>query len=183
MPLNSADIFTGSFLAFLAGERLLELGVARRNAVQARAHGAIEHGRGLTRVIVAFHAAWFLAFLLEAGLEGRGPLLGPFPTAAIVAALQALRYWCVLTLGPYWNTGVLVVPGAAPVRRGPYRFLRHPNYVVVLIEIVLYPALFGCWMTALGFGSLNPLLLAGRIRIENRALRSAVGSRANTDSP
>ena len=178
MPVNpensaySGYVFTWAFLAFLVGERLFELRLARRNAVQARARGAVEHGRGLTRVIVAFHAAWLLAFVVEAGLGGKNSLLGPLPTAAVMATLQALRYWCVLTLGPRWNTRVLVVPGAAPVRSGPYRFLRHPNYLVVLLEIALYPALFGCWLTALGFGSLNALLLAGRIRTENRALRA-----------
>ena len=85
--------------------------------------------------------------------------------------VQPLRYWAILSLGAGWNTKVLVVPGAKPVRSGPYRYLNHPNYVVVVVEILTFPLIFGAWLTALVFTLLNAAVLRVRIREENRALR------------
>lgn len=160
------------FLLLLAAERLLELFVARRNERWIRSRGGVEVGIGLSRVIVLFHAAWFISFGLEAAL--RGGTLGihsAWPFGALVL-LQSMRYWCILSLGKFWNTKVLVLPGAAPVRRGPYRLMHHPNYLVVLIEIALYPALFGLWLTAILFGTANAWLLKKRIEGEDLALSS-----------
>ena len=84
--------------------------------------------------------------------------------------MQPLRYWAILSLGENWNTRILVVPGAKLVRRGPYRYLRHPNYIVVVVEILSFPLIFGAWITALVFSVLNAILLSARIRDENRAL-------------
>jgi methyltransferase len=88
---------------------------------------------------------------------------------------QVLRYWVILSLGEYWNTRVLVVPGTILVRRGPYRYLRHPNYVVVILEIATFPLIFGAWVTALVFSALNAAVLFVRIRTENRALEELAG--------
>jgi len=166
------DGFTAAFVPLLCAERLVELAIARRNEGWIRGAGGVEHGARLTRWIVAFHAAWFAAFILEAGLRGAAPVLGVVPPLVCFGLLQALRYWCIASLGPFWNTKVLVLPGAPPVRRGPYRWLRHPNYLVVLVEIALYPALFGCWVTALVFGLVNAVLLQRRVAQEDAALRA-----------
>jgi methyltransferase len=179
---------TWAVLAFLAVERLIELAVARRNEALVRAAGAVEHGRGLTRMIMIFHAAWFAVFTLETALRGADAPAVPYRVLGSAVALQSLRWWCIGTLGRFWNTKVLVVPGAEPVRRGPYRWVRHPNYLVVAVEIALLPALCGCWGTAAVFGALNPVLLRARIRQEDAALRqagsaSAPTSPANTGSP
>lgn len=179
---------TWAVLALSAVERLIELAVARRHEASVRADGAVEHGRGLTRCIMAFHATWFAAFAVEAALRGGAVPVGPFGLLGTALGLQALRWWCIGTLGRFWNTKVLVVPGTAPVRRGPYRWVRHPNYLVVAVEVALLPALCGCWWTAAVFGALNPLLLLLRIRQEDAALRwagssAAPTSSANTGSP
>jgi len=89
-----------------------------------------------------------------------------------VVAAQALRWWCIVTLGPRWNTRVIVVPGLAPVVAGPYRVLRHPNYLAVAVEGAALPLVHGCWITAVSFTVANALLLRVRIRVENEALAS-----------
>ena len=96
------------------------------------------------------------------------------PLAAFLL-VQPLRYWAIFSLGESWNTKILVVPGAKPVRSGPYRYLAHPNYVVVVVEILAFPLIFGAWMTALVFTLLNAIVLRARIREENRALRELAG--------
>jgi len=89
---------------------------------------------------------------------------------ALFLLVQPLRYWVIFSLGESWNTKILVMPGAKPIRRGPYRYLNHPNYVVVVVEILAFPLIFGAWVTALVFTALNAVLLFVRIREENRAL-------------
>jgi methyltransferase len=93
----------------------------------------------------------------------------------LVVASQALRWWCIATLGRRWNTRVIVVPGLAPVTGGPYRFLPHPNYVAVVVEGVALPMVHAAWITAVGFTVLNAVLLTVRIRAENAALRTLPG--------
>lgn len=153
-------------LGYVVAARLIELIHARRNAQRLLAAGAVEHGAGHYPAIVALHALWLatLWLLVPAASPANWTLLGLF------AALQLLRVWVILTLGPYWTTRVLTLPGAALVRRGPYRFCRHPNYLIVALEIPLLPAAFGAWPMALGFGLANLALLAWRIRVEDAAL-------------
>lgn len=125
--------------------------------------------------MVALHAAWLLSTLVEGLMRGPGlPAYWLLPLAAFLL-VQPLRYWAILSLGESWNTRILVVPGARPVRRGPYRFLNHPNYVVVAVEILAFPLIFGAWITALVFTALDALLLYVRIKAENRALRELAG--------
>jgi methyltransferase len=100
------------------------------------------------------------------------PWLG-WPMLAVVAGTQALRWWCVRTLGRQWNTRIVVVPGLALVRRGPYRLLRHPNYVAVVVEVAALPLVHTAWLTALVFTLLNAVVLSVRIPAEQRALAAA----------
>jgi methyltransferase len=159
-------------VSFVALQRLLELGLSRRSERILRARGAVERGQGHYPLIVAMHALWLLCTLVEGIL--RGPALWPIPLA-IFLLVQPLRYWAIFSLGEYWSTRILVVPGAPTVRRGPYRYLRHPNYVVVVVEILTFPLIFGAWITALVFSVLNAALLSTRIREENRALADLAG--------
>jgi methyltransferase len=162
-------------VVLVALQRLLELVLARRNERRARARGAVERGRGHYPHIVGLHSLWLVSTLVEGLL--RGPVFPVYWPAALALFLlvQPLRYWAILSLGESWNTKILVVPGAKPVRGGPYRYLKHPNYVVVVVEILAFPLIFGAWLTALVFTILNAVVLRGRIREENRALGELAG--------
>lgn len=152
-------------VALVAAERLIELAIARRNTRRLLAAGAVEHGAGHYPLIVAFHAAWLVALLVwvPADAPVRWPLLTLF------VLLQFARVWVIWSLGPYWTTRIIVPPGAPAVRRGPYRWLRHPNYVIVTAEIALLPLAFNAWDVALIFSLANGLLLSYRIRSEEAA--------------
>jgi methyltransferase len=162
-------------VGLVAGQRLLELRLSRRHERILRARGAAERGGGHYPLMVGLHVMWLLSTLVEGILRGPGlPAYWPIPLALFLL-VQPLRYWAILSLGDYWNTRVLVVPGAKLVRRGPYRYFRHPNYVVVFVEIATFPLIFGAWVTALVFSILNTALLYVRIREENRALAELAG--------
>ena len=162
-------------VALVAAQRLFELVLARRNERRARARGAVERGQGHYPLIVALHSLWLVSTLVEGFLRGPVfPAFWPVPLALFLL-VQPLRYWAIFSLGESWNTKILVAPGAKPVRRGPYRYLNHPNYVVVVVEILAFPSIFGAWITALVFTALNAALLSVRIRAENRALSELTG--------
>lgn len=156
-------------------QRLLELLLSRRNERLLRGRGAVERGREHYPLIVALHALWLFSTLVEGILRGPGlPAFWPIPLALFLL-VQPLRYWAIFSLGEHWNTRILVVPGAELVKRGPYRYLRHPNYVVVAVEILTLPLTFGAWITALVFSILNATLLFVRVKEENRALAELAG--------
>lgn len=170
----SAGLFTG-LIAATAVERLVEVRVSLRNARWAFARGGVEHGRGHYPAMVLLHTGFLVAAVAEVWLLARPflPALG-LPALALALICQGLRWWCIRSLGPRWNTRVIVVPGLPPVRdRGPYRYLRHPNYLVVVVEGLALPLVHTAWLTALGFTALNALLLSVRLRVEERALRAA----------
>jgi methyltransferase len=154
-------------VALVALQRLVELAWARRNLRRLLVRGGVEYGAGHYPAIVILHAAWLAALVIFIPADAK-----PEPAMlALYVLIQPLRYWAILSLGEYWTTRVIVVPGASPVRRGPYLFLRHPNYLVVAIEIPLLPAAFGAWIVAAVFGVLNVALLARRIGVEAAARR------------
>lgn len=162
-------------LVVLVGlERLAELVVARRNEAWSRGRGGREHGSGHYPAMVVLHTGLLAGALAEVWLGGRPflPALG-WTMLAMVLAAQALRWWCIRTLGPRWNTRIIVVPGLPLVDRGPYRLLPHPNYVAVVLEGVALPLVHTAWLTALVFTVLNAALLAVRIRAEDAALAAA----------
>lgn len=162
--------YTALVLA-VAAERLAELVVARRNARWSLARGGAESGRGHYPAMVVLHTALLVGCLVEVQLADPPfhPVLG-WSMAAVVVAAQALRWWCIQALGPRWNTRVIVVPGLPRVTGGPYRWLRHPNYVAVAAEGLALPLVHGAWVTALVFTVLNAALMAVRIRCEDGAL-------------
>ncbi|AHY46233.1 hypothetical protein RradSPS_0950 [Rubrobacter radiotolerans] len=152
-------------------QRLLELRLSRRNERRLRARGAVEHGAGHYPVMVALHSLWLVSLLAEGLLRGpEAPAWWPLPLGLFLAA-QILRYWSISSLGDRWTTRVLVPPDEPPVQRGPYRYLRHPNYVAVVTELAALPLVFGAFWTALIFSILNAALLYVRIRREEDALR------------
>lgn len=169
----SRFLFTG-LVAAVAGERLAELVVSRRNAAWSAARGGLETGRGHYPAMVALHSALLVGSLAEVWLGNR-----PFrarvgwPMLGLVAASQGLRWWCIAALGPRWNTRVIVIPDLPLVDRGPYRLLRHPNYVAVVVEGAALPLVHGAWVTSAVFTLLDAAVLRVRLRVENAALRAA----------
>jgi methyltransferase len=152
-------------LGLVTLQRIGELVLARRNTARLRVQGAIELGAGHYPVIVALHAAWLAGlWVLAWDTSPSVPLL------AIFIMLQAARVWVIATLGRRWTTRILVLPRMPLVRTGPYRFMRHPNYVVVSAEIAVLPLTFGLVGYALVFSVLNAAVLAVRIKTENEAL-------------
>jgi methyltransferase len=155
-------------LVLVTAERLAELALARSNTKRLLAQGAREHASGHYPLIVALHAAWL------------GTLWWLAPSRpvdsfwlALFVLLEAGRIWVLTSLGRRWTTRIIILPGAPLIQRGPYRFIDHPNYAVVVAEIAVLPLAFGLWRTAFVFSLLNAGLLAVRIREENRALGEA----------
>ena len=158
-------------IAAVACERVAELVVSNRNLAWSRSRGGIEFGAGHYPAMVMLHTGLLVGCLAEVIWLHRPflPSLG-WPMLAIVVAAQALRWWCITTLGRQWNTRVVVVPGAPRVAGGPYRLIPHPNYVAVIAEGVALPLVHSAWITALVFTVLNAALLTTRITTENNAL-------------
>ena len=158
-------------IALVAVQRLLELALSGRNARRLMARGGIEAGAGHYPLIVGLHASWLaaLAFAVPREAAVQVPLL------VLYLALQGVRYWIMGTLGEYWTTRVITVPGAPLVASGPYRVARHPNYMVVAAELALLPMVFGAWQIAVLFTAANAPLMALRIRAENAALAGRRG--------
>ena len=155
-----------AILSFVTFQRLVELPIARANTKALLARGAHEVAPGHYPLIVALHAAWLAALWWLA--PGR-PIVVPF--LILYGLLQLLRIWTLRTLGDRWTTRIIVLPGEPLVARGPYRFVHHPNYLVVIGEIAVLPLVFGLWQAALILSLLNAAILFVRIRAEGRALR------------
>lgn len=153
-------------LTLVTLQRLSELVIAKRNTAGLMARGATEHGASHYPVMVLLHASW-LAGLWWFGWNAT--IIWPLMICYI--ALQFIRVWILATLGKRWTTRILTVPNETLVARGPYRFMRHPNYALVLLEVPLLPLAFGLTWFALLYGLLNIAMLAWRINIEEAALR------------
>jgi len=154
-------------LAFLTAQRLLELVYAQKNTRALLARGAVEHGRGHYPAMVAIHASFLGALWFSTAPNA--PMLWPLLIA--FALLQAARIWVLATLGPYWTTRIISSPDFPRIIGGPFRFVRHPNYVVVTLEILTIPLIFGHLPIAILWTLLNAAILFVRIRIENAALQ------------
>lgn len=158
------------FIAILIIQRLSELFLARRNEKYVRSHGAREYDAKGYKVIVLMHIAFFISLIAEYVLLGR-TLSSYWPALLILFLLtQILRYWAISTLGYYWNTKILVTPGSRAIISGPYKYIKHPNYLAVVVEIAVIPVLFSCYITAVLFTIINLIVLKRRIKIEEKAL-------------
>lgn len=168
--MSGQILFTLLVLA-VASERVAELVVSRRNAAWSLARGGVEAGRGHYPFMVVLHTGLLAGALAEVWVRRPDAVAAlAWSMLVLVAAAQALRWWCIATLGRQWNTRVIVVPGAPRVTGGPYRRLPHPNYAAVAVEGFALPLVHSAWVTALAFTLLNGFLLAVRIRTEDAAL-------------
>jgi len=170
LPADSRVLYT-LLIAGVAGQRLIELGLSRRHQRALLARGGVEAAPGHYPAMVVLHTAFLAACPLEVWWLRRPfrPALAAAMAVLLVAA-QALRYWAIATLGERWTTRIVCLPGAAPVTGGPYRFLRHPNYLAVAVEMAALPLLHGAWLTAAAFSAAGAGVLAVRIREEEAAL-------------
>ena len=169
-------LFTG-FVVLVGLERLAELVVSKRHAAWAFSRGGVERGKGHYPFMVLLHTGLLVGAVAEVWLADRPflPALG-WSMLVVVVLSQALRWWCIATLGNQWNTRVIVVPGLPLVRRGPYRLMPHPNYVAVVAEGLALPLVHTAWVTAVAFTALNLVLLSVRIRVEEQALGLRTGA-------
>ena len=160
-----------TFLALVAAQRFLELVLSRRNTARLLAQGAREVGGGHYPLLIGFHVLWLAALALWLWLYP--PVINTV-CAGLYVLLQVARVWTMVSLGPYWTTRIITLPGVPLVRRGPYRLLRHPNYVIVVLEVAVLPLAFGAWPVAALFSPLNAIVLAIRMHAENAALAERV---------
>jgi methyltransferase len=159
------------FVALIVVQRLLELAHAKRNLAWAQNNGGREYAPEHYPYMVLLHSSWIVALLLEAWLRGGSPAPLWWLWLGLFVLAQIGRYHVILSLGKLWNTRIVIVPGARLVRTGLYKYLKHPNYVVVALELLVAPLVFGAWFTALVFSLLNAiLLLVYRIPAEEKAL-------------
>jgi methyltransferase len=152
-------------VAFLVVQRLAELALARSNARRLRAAGGVEFGAAHYPCMVALHAIW----LAGLWLLGRDRPIDP-SWLSLFMLLQAGRVWVIASLGRRWTTRVIVLPGTKPLVRGPFRFVKHPNYLIVALEVTVIPLALGLPLFALIFTLANGAILAARLSVENRAL-------------
>lgn len=162
-------VFAG-FVSFVVLQRLGELVIAKKNEKGMKEKGAIEFGQLHYQFMVLMHVMFFVVLILEVLIFNKQvsrfwPIL-----FSVFLLVQAGRIWALTSLGEFWNTKIIVLPDAYPIKRGPYRYLKHPNYVIVIIELLLIPLLFNAYMTSVIFTVLNGCLLAIRIPAEERAL-------------
>jgi len=154
-------------------QRLAELIIAKRNETWMRNQGAFEVGARHYRIMVTMHVMFFVSLLLEVVIVNRplSPIWVVFLSVFLVA--QVARIWCLTSLGKFWNTKIIILPGADVVKKGPYAFIRHPNYVIVTTELLVLPLIFSAYFTAILFTMLNIWMLSVRIPTEEKALKQA----------
>lgn len=180
--LDSRWLYT-LLVGLVATERAIELMIARRNNRWLAERGGVELGADQYRWMVLLHSAFLAACVAEVWLADR-PLVPPLavPMLLVLAAAMSLRYWVIGTLGRRWTTRVICLPGEPLITTGPYRTLRHPNYVAVVAEIVALPLVHTAWLTAILFSLANAWVLRSRIRVEEEGLRSLAAPRLPFDA-
>ena len=153
------------FICFVIFQRLLELAIAKKNEIWAKKRGAVEYGKNHYPFIVLLHTFFILSIIAEYYLT-----VGVFNLFMLLVffVLILLKIWSIASLGKYWNTKILRIPGSAFVKKGPYKFIRHPNYVIVICEIIIIPMVFNLYFTAIIFSVLNAAMLTVRIREEEK---------------
>jgi methyltransferase len=177
VELTDSRLMYTSLVGLVAVMRLVELAISRRNIARLKARGAVEVGRSHYPAMVMVHTLFLICCPLEVWLLDR-PWIPPLALAmvAMLALAAALRYWVIWTLGDRWSTRVVLVPGEPLITAGPFRFLRHPNYLAVIVEFIALPMVHTAWLAAAVFSAANALVLLRRIRVEDAALAEAGGS-------
>jgi len=154
------------FITFLISQRLSELYIASRNEKWLRSQGAVEYGKEHYPYIVALHTLFIIAVIAEYMLRGGTSIDLIF--LILFALLLLFKFWALSSLGKYWNTKIFRVPGSGPVKKGPYKLFKHPNYFIVICEIAIIPMVFHLYYTAIIFTVLNAIMLTVRISVENK---------------
>ncbi|MFJ5768241.1 isoprenylcysteine carboxyl methyltransferase family protein [Psychrobacillus sp. NPDC093180] len=163
----------GIIIFLVIAQRIIEVLIAKRNEKKMLARGAYEVGASHYPYMIALHVSFFVCLIAEVVFLNQriSPLFPLF--MLIFLFVQVLRIWCLTSLGTFWNTKIMILPGANVVKSGPYLYIRHPNYVVVCIEIALLPLMFQAYFTAICFTLLNLAMLSVRIPLEEKALMEA----------
>ncbi|WP_173108173.1 isoprenylcysteine carboxylmethyltransferase family protein [Bacillus sp. KH172YL63] len=160
------------FFSVLIIQRIVEVVIAKSNEKWMIRQGAKEYGQAHYKLMVAIHVAFFISLLIEGGIKESGVnSYWPFLLCAFLIT-QIMRIWVITSLGKYWNTKIIVLPNAESVNKGPYKYLKHPNYLIVTIELIIVPLLFNAYWTMFIFALLNQLILSVRIPLEEKALRN-----------
>jgi methyltransferase len=154
------------FILFVILQRLSELYIARGNEKWLRSQGAVEYGQAHYPYIVAMHTLFIISIIVEYILRPNSPI--DYVFLILFALLLAFKFWALSSLGKYWNTKIFRVPGSGPVKKGPYKIFKHPNYFIVICEIAIIPLVFHLYYTAIIFTVLNAIMLTVRIRVENK---------------
>lgn len=166
-------MFFTILVALVITQRLIELIIAKRNEYTILRKGGFEVGAAHYPLMVMIHSAFFVSLIGEVLLLDRNLsfLWIFFLTTFLI--MQIGRFWCLYSLGPFWNTKIMILPNANVVKKGPYRYFKHPNYVIVTIELIFLPLLFNAYLTAILFTLLNALILSIRIPLEEKALKQS----------
>ncbi|WP_010284008.1 isoprenylcysteine carboxyl methyltransferase family protein [Bacillus timonensis] len=158
------------FIALVISQRLIELRIAKRNEKWILSQGGFEVGQGHYKYIVLIHILFFISLIVEVVYFGK-ELSALYPILFFFFALTQLgRVWALQSLGMFWNTKIMILPRSQVQAKGPYKFVKHPNYIIVALEFILIPYLFQAYVTAIIFSFLNLLVMAVRIPVEERAL-------------
>ncbi len=158
-------------VGFVILQRLIELWLAKKNEKHLLTRGAVEAGGTHYPYLVTLHTLFLVCLVLEVWLMNRPLALWWWIPLGLFAITQLLRVWILLSLGRFWNTKILVLPGAPVIKRGPYRWVRHPNYVIVVVEFILLPLMFQAYISLVLFSVLNAVMLSIRIPAEEAALK------------
>ncbi len=158
------------FIIFFILQRLFELYISRRNEKWLLSQGAVEYGREHYPFIVMLHTLFIMSLIVEYILRAQPPIDWLF--LAIFIVILSFKFWALASLGKYWNTKIYRVPNFNPIKKGPYKFLRHPNYMEVICEIAIIPLIFHLYYTAIIFSVLNAVMLSIRISVENKVWKS-----------
>ena len=158
------------FITFVILQRLSELLIAKKNERKLLPAGAVEYDNGGYKFIVIMHISFFISLVCEKVFLNTE--LNPFWIFLLIIFLsaQTLRYWVISSLGEHWNTRIIVLPGAKLIKKGPYKFLKHPNYIAVIVELAVIPLLFSCYITSAVFAIINLIVLSRRVKLEERVL-------------
>ncbi len=162
------------FISFLILQRLVELFIARRNEKISKRNGGFEYDARGYKFIVMMHIFFFISLILEYIFFSSGINSYSIFLFLIFIAAQVVRYWAIVSLGVNWNTKIIVLPGTVKIEKGPYKYINHPNYLVVITEIAVIPLIFSCYFTSIIFTLINFILLKRRISIEECALNSSI---------
>ncbi|GAA0611174.1 alkylpyrone methyltransferase [Virgibacillus siamensis] len=161
------------FIITVIAQRLIELYIAKQNELWMKERGGVEKGEKHYKWFILLHGFFFVSMITEAVVDGNSVTEISYFWFTVFLLTQMCRIWCIQALGPFWNTKVIVLPGVALIRKGPYKYVKHPNYIIVAIELFVIPFILGAQITAVIFPILHILLLRVRIPREEKALRNA----------